>query len=77
MKPSQIGNYSKVNDLVIFILKIALSQFFKTEEIVFHRRVQMGNYFPIQNGTFHKVVSGLFDIHWHIHVSNPLPERYF
>ena len=35
----------------------------------------MGNYFPIQNGTFHDFISGLPNILWHI--SNHLPERYF
>ena len=35
----------------------------------------MGNYFPIQNGTFHDVISALRNIRWHI--NNHLPERYF
>ena len=37
--------------------------------------VQIGNYFPIQNGTFHDVISGLPNIRCHI--SNHLLERYF
>ena len=47
----------------------------KYEKMVNVSWVQMGNYFPIQNDTFHDIISGLPNSRWH--TSNHLPERYF
>ena len=47
----------------------------KYEKMVNVSWVQMGNYFPIQNDTFHDIISWLPNSRWHI--SNHLPERYF